>query len=181
MAPLIKLIAIIPPEPVFSEIKQQQNLIAKTWGPKHALRTPPHITIIPPVALKAEEVPMVHNMAAAIAQMFTPFEIVLRNFGAFPPRVVFIRPEKSLVLESLQATLENALKQKLPHLLDNYPQRPYHPHVTLAHKDVRREQFEKMWVHYATKTYQATFNVTSFCILDHTADGWVVEQTFVLQ
>ena len=181
MTPVVKLIAIVLPEPVHTEIRQEQLYIAKTWGPKHALRTPPHITIIPPMALKPEEVPLIHSMAAAIAQNFSSFSMRLNGFGAFKPRVIFVHPEKSDALHGLQATWEHAIKQKLPHALANYPDRPYHPHVTLAHKDVRREQFDKMWEHFGAKPYHASFHVTSFCILDHTADGWVVERTFALQ
>jgi 2'-5' RNA ligase len=181
MTPLVKLIAIVLPEPVYTEVREQQLFIAKTWGPKHALRTPPHITIIPPMALKQEEVPLIFSMASALSLSFSSFTMQLNGYGAFKPRVVFVHPQKCEALDGLEATWEHAIKQKLPHALANYPDRPYHPHVTLAHKDVRREQFEKIWDHYSALDYRVNFEVKEFCVLDHTKDGWAVERRFSLQ
>jgi 2'-5' RNA ligase len=70
---------------------------------------------------------------------------------------------------------------KMPHVLDKYPDRPFHPHLTLAHKDVNHPQFDKMWRYYNNKKYHAIFEVNHFCILKYTDEGWVVEQKFYFQ
>ena len=45
----LKLIALLLSETISQQVKKEQLYISKTWGPKHALRTPPHLTIIPPI------------------------------------------------------------------------------------------------------------------------------------
>jgi 2'-5' RNA ligase len=178
---ILKLIAIVLPEPVFSGIRKEQEYIAKNWGPKHALRTPPHITVIPPIALSSGEVGLLFGMAEAIAAAMSPFKMKLRNYGSFRPRVVFINPIISPELQELYEIWDQALRSKMPHVFDTYPIRPYHPHITLAHKDVSPEQFQRMWNFYSRKEYHASFDVSGFSILEHKDHGWKVENVYPFQ
>lgn len=180
MAPHLKLIAIIPPEPAFSVVRQEQEHIQRTWGPAHALRTPPHLTIIPPVALTAGEVGLLLGLAGAIAGEFTPFDMELNGYGAFKPRVLFIHPQPAPALNELHDIWRIALMTRMPHVLAKYPDRPFHPHVTLAHKDVKGMQFSKMWSYYEKKEFHAFFRVDHFHILKHVGDGWVMERKYPL-
>jgi 2'-5' RNA ligase len=180
MQRILKLIAILPPEPLFSEIKREQEFLSLKWGPKHALRTPPHITLIPPISLDSGEAGWLYGMAEALSGMFSPFNISLRNYESFRPRVIFINLMHSPELKDLQETWLHAVKSKMPHVLEKYPDRPFHPHVTLAHKDVVRGQFEKIWKYYSTKKFQATFPVDEFCMLEYSEEGWALEKRYPL-
>lgn len=175
----LKLIAIVPPEPVYSEIRKEQEDIASRWGPERALRTPPHITIIPPLLLNADEVGWLYGIAYAIAGTQTPFPIQLKNYSSFKPRVIFISPVVTPELYDLHDIWHQAIITKMPHVLAKYPDKPYHPHLTLAHKDVTHPQFDSMWKHYSNKPYQASFNANRFCILTHTESGWSVEKEYL--
>ena len=174
----LKLIAIVPPEPVFSEIRKEQEYIANTWGPQHALRTPPHLTIIPPLSLTSSEIGWLFGMGSAVAGTISPFRVELKDFSSFKPRVIFINPIVPRELHELYEIWYDALMVKMPHVLDKYPDRPYHPHVTLAHKDVTHPQFDKIWNHYAGKRYRAYFQVDHFCILSYHEHGWEVERKY---
>lgn len=177
----LKLIAILPPEPVFTEIRQEQESIAATWGPRHALRTPPHITIIPPLLLSSGEVGWLYGMAYALASSVDAFRMELKDYNSFKPRVVYIHPKINAPLVDLFHLWHEALKVKMPHVLEKYPERPYQPHITLAHKDVTHAQFDKMWSHYATKHFQASFLVDRFHILTHGEEGWTSEREYFLK
>ena len=180
MQRILKLIAVMPPEPVFSEIIRKQQYIADSWGPRHALRTPPHITLIPPISLTSGEAGWLYGMAEALSGMFPPFKITLKDYGSFKPRVIFINLLSSPPLKDLQETWFEAVQAKMPIVLEKYPDRPFHPHLTLAHKDVTRPQFEQIWRFYETKKYDAIFPVNEFCILMHNEEGWVVERRYKL-
>ncbi len=175
----LKLIAIIPPEPVFSEIRKEQEYIADTWGPERALRTPPHITIIPPMLLTADEVGWLYGIAYAIAGTQNRFTIQLKDYDSFKPRVIFIAPIISPAFSNLHDIWHQAIITKMPHVLSKYPERPYHPHLTLAHKDVTHPQFDMMWKYFQVKKYQASFTVDRFCILTHTDSGWTVDKDYI--
>jgi 2'-5' RNA ligase len=66
------------------------------------------------------------------------------------------------------------LEIKIPEAIRVYPDRPFHPHVTLAHKDVTRVQFEAMWSYYSIRNYHAECLADHFCILSHTSAGWEI-------
>ncbi len=174
----LKLIAIIPPEPVFSDIRKEQEYIADTWGPKHAMRAPPHITIIPPLALTSSEVGWLFGMANALSGSVSGFTMDLRDYGSFKPRVLYINPLVNHDLHDLYDLWHQSLLAKMPHVLEKYPDRSFHPHITLAHKDVTHRQFDEMWNHFSSKKYRASFRADHFCILQYTGEGWVVEKKY---
>ncbi len=175
----LKLIAIIPPEPVYTSIREKQEEIELNWGPKHALRTPPHLTIIPPLLLTANEVGWLYGIAYAIAGMQKPFNLQLKDYSSFKPRVIYIAPVINEALTELQEIWHEALLTKMPHVLEKYPNKPYEPHLTLAHKDVTHQQFDNLWKHFGAQTYEATFEVNRFCILNHTEEGWTKEKEYL--
>lgn len=176
----LKLIAILPQEPYFSEIRKEQEYIATTWGPVHALRTPPHITIVPPVSLTSSEVGWLFGMAGALSGSLPSFKMELHDYGSFKPRVIFINTIINRELHEMYDLWHQALLSKMPHVLDKYPDRPYHPHLTLAHKDVSTQQFDRIWRYYANKKYRVSFTADHFCILNHTENGWEVEKRLPL-
>lgn len=175
----LKLIAIVPPEPVYSEVRAQQEHIASHWGPKRALRTPPHITLIPPMQLQSDEVGWLLGMAAAIAGAQESFTIELKDYGSFKPRVIYINPVSNPNLSDLHQLWHESIMTRMPQTLEKYPDRPYHPHMTLAHKDVTHTQFDAMWKHFQNKSFDASFIVNRFSFLTHTEAGWVVEREFL--
>lgn len=175
----LKLIAIIPPEPVFSQVRKEQENIASTWGPKHALRTPPHITIIPPMLLTSGEVGWLYGIASAIAGSQAPFPLHLKDYSSFKPRVIFISPVVNTPLSNLHEIWHQAIMTRMPDVLAKYPDKPYHPHLTLAHKDVTHPQFDSLWKYFSTKSFEAHFEVDRFCILTHTDDGWVLDKDYL--
>ena len=171
MTGTLKLIAILPPTGIAEKVKQEQQFIADRWGPKHALRTPPHLTIIPPLAVNPTSFNAIKRMAAVIASGMNPFTIQLKGYGAFKPRVVYIHPVIPPAMQTLYRQWRDALEVELPQLLDRYPDLPYHPHLTLAHRDVYPDQFSSIWRHYQGRSFDAHFEVKSFWILHHGPDG----------
>jgi 2'-5' RNA ligase len=172
------MIAIIPPEPIYSNIIDEQEYIAQTWGPSHGLRTPPHITLIPPLYLTSAEVGLLYGIAGALSGAMHTFQIDLKNYASFKPRVVYIHPAENEHLFTLHGWWRESLLTTMAHVLEKYPDRPYNPHLTLAHKDVTHPIFEKMWRHYANKSYQASFLAEHFSILQHEQKGWSEEKKF---
>ena len=175
---MLKLIALIIPEPLKTLVIEEQELIRDRWGPKHALRTPPHLTIIPPIEVSDEEITRLWTLAKEIANQTGPFEIEFNGYGAFKPRVVFINLQASSPLEHLYRNWRTSLERNMGHVLEKYPDRPYHPHLTLAHRDVDRVIFSEMWSYFKEKEIKANVTFDRFCILKHHAAGWSIEEEF---
>ena len=172
----LQLIAIVLPEPLFSFVRDQQNFIAEKWDCRHALRTPPHITIIPPLAITPEEINGLQEIAGEVAAKCNSFSLAVKGYGAFKPRVIFIKPELPPGLSDLYQNWRDALMKTFPHVLGKYPDKPYHPHITLAHRDVDRKQFDEMWNLYENKKIDISIEINQFCILGHGKNGWEIEK-----
>jgi len=179
--PTLKLIALLLPESLSDQVKKEQLFIANAWGPKRALRTPPHITIIPPISVTDAEENSLLELADQISNIAHSFTLHLHGYGSFKPKVIFIHAEDSKELNGLQTSWRKELLATMPHVLDQYPERPYHPHLTLAHRDVTPEQFKRIWAHYVEQNFSAAFEAKSFWILEHNQNGWEPEREFSLK
>ncbi len=170
-------IAVLPPEPIREEITALKRYIAKKWGPRHALKSPPHLTLQPPFKWGVEGMDTLRQCLCAFSARRRPFEVVLRDFGAFVPRVFFIKPEPSPSLATLFEQLKGTLEVELG-LLDKRNERPFHPHLTLAHRDMPPQVFDRIWADFRYRTYHRTFEVDGLALLRWSADRWVIAETF---
>lgn len=176
--PNLKLIALLLPDSLSDQVKKEQFFIAKTWGPKHALRTPPHITLIPPISVTDAEENSLQELADKISKSVHSFTLHLHGYGSFRPKVIFIHAEDSTDLNELQTLWRKELLTTMPHVLDQYPERPFHPHVTLAHRDMNAVQYKVIQEYYSGKNFFAEIVIKNFYILKHCPDGWEKEKAF---
>src|SRR6185436_16676574 len=98
------------------------------------------------------------------------------HFSHFKPRVIFIDVLQNERLENLQ----NALFSHL--LSDNtYPlkkdERPFHPHVTIATRDLHKKSFYEAWEHFKEKKYEAEWVTEGISLLRHNKKNWDVIAT----
>jgi 2'-5' RNA ligase len=107
------------------------------------------------------------------------FEIKLNGFGAFDnPKnpVIFVRPEASGNLNKLQRNLIAKLSDLLPKEIA-HTDTDFHPHITVAYRDLTSENFEKAWPEYELKPFSASFKVTTFHLLEHDGTKWNIVAT----
>ena len=176
----LKLIALVLPEPLYAFVRAEQNYIAETWGCRQSLRTPPHITLIPPISISTEESLQLGKIAADVASKNLKFEIKVNGYDAFPPKVIFIKPNFPKELHLLYMSLRGSILSVLNNVLDRYPDESFHPHITIAYRDVDPQQFKEMWKYYRNKKVKMYTTIDSFCILQNVGGEWVVEKEFGL-
>jgi 2'-5' RNA ligase len=166
-------IALIPPEPVFSEIEEFKNYIFKKYGCKASLRSPAHITIFRPFVWKTEKREVLINLFSEF--LFNPFECRLNGFGFFPKnKVVFIEPEKSTPLLALYENYSDFSSSRLNLLSEKQHDRPFHPHITIAFRDVKKAIFDELVNDFSGKTYERTFVADGLYLLEWKATRWEV-------
>jgi 2'-5' RNA ligase len=56
--------------------------------------------------------------------------------------------------------------------------RGFHPHITIAFRDLKKPTFYKAWEEYKSKTFSADFICNSFSLLKHQKDEWMVLTKF---
>ncbi|MES2761819.1 MAG: 2'-5' RNA ligase family protein [Bacteroidota bacterium] len=170
-------IAIVPPEPLLSEIQAIKQSIFESYQTKGALRSPGHITLHMPFSFEEDK----ENKLISCLREFQfnePFTISLNNYGCFEPRVVFINVIDQPELSELQKQLVTHVKKKLNLFNQSDDMRGFHPHVTVAFRDLKKPVFYKLWEQYRSKTFTATFNCVSLALLKHVNDRWIVLKDF---
>ncbi|HTA63281.1 MAG TPA: 2'-5' RNA ligase family protein [Bacteroidia bacterium] len=171
-------IAIVIPEPFQTELMGLKNVVKDKFNSKGALRSPAHITLHMPFEWKKEKEDALVNTL----QQFTfneSFKIKLQNFACFEPRVLFVDVVKNLLLEQLQHELAVYAQKNLRLLNQVNDMRGFHPHVTIAFRDLKKDKFYQALDYFKTQTYKATFEAKSFCLLKHTGKEWLTYKEFI--
>jgi 2'-5' RNA ligase len=172
-------IAIVPPEPLLSQIQEIKSSIFDVYGTKGALRSPGHITLHMPFSWEEEK----EEKLISSLQNFSfekEFQVTLSGFSCFEPRVVFINVLENDLLFQMQQQLVRYAKQNLQLFNQSDDMRGFHPHVTIAFRDLKKPLFYKMWEEYKNKVFDATFTCKDICLLKHLDDKWEVYKTFSL-
>ena len=95
-------VAILPPKSLSEEIQKIRYDFRDRYDSRHALKSPPHITLLSPFrAQSGAEKEIVKSLAEVTDSMY-PFRIRLNNYASFPPRVIFIDVKRSNELGRIQ-------------------------------------------------------------------------------
>ena len=161
-------VAIGLPEPYTSELQGWRERL----GDPNAAGIPPHVTLLPPTALREQALAQVEEHLRVVAAQEEPFEMVLRGSATFRPvsPVVFVPVVKGLAdCERLEGQVRDGpLERELKF--------PYHPHVTVAH-DLPEEALDRAFDGLAH--YSATFTVWGFTLFEQDRQGvWRPQRDF---
>lgn len=167
---LLLFLAIVPEEDIQAEVTAFKEYAREHFESGHALKSPPHITLIPPFRWPPGRLPALKKALEAFAAGYSSFELALDGFDCFRPRVIFVDVRENEDLRRLQADLERELKNGLE--LTSPRNHGFHPHMTIAFKDLRRSVFPRAWAHFSQRDYQRAFEAGGFHLLRHNGRRW---------
>ena len=173
-------IAIVAPEEINDQVIKWKNYFKDHFECTVALKSPAHITLVPPFWMKEDlENDLVHSINA-FSITKGKFEITLKDFEAFKPKVIFVDVLKNETLDNLHESFEDFIlkEYKFPIKKDD---RPFHPHVTLATRDLYKKAFQQAWEVFSKKKYEASWIVTGISLLRHNKKNWDVIFTSQLE
>lgn len=170
-------LALIPPEPLASQVTALKTQMQAQYQTHAALRSPPHITLQPPFQWPVDRWQDFTTTLQTLARVQTPVTVDLYGFGAFPPRVIFVHVVPSPGLMALQGAIATTLETQLALRPDL---RPYHPHMTIAFRDLSGAAFRQAWPQFQTRPFAAQFTATALSLLRHTGQRWQVHHTYPL-
>jgi 2'-5' RNA ligase len=164
-------LAILTPPQVNTKVLEWKYYMREHFGCVVALRSPAHITMIPPFWMDQElESKLIEDVQAYSAEK-NPIKIELEDFDAFRPKVIFLHVKPSQSLSILRAELETYLISKA-----SYPikpeSRPFHPHVTIANRDLMRKDFPEAFKYFKKIAYKQTYMATEIALLKHMGAEW---------
>ena len=173
-------VALVAPPGINEEILKWKNFFKEKFGCTVALKSPAHITLIPPFWMNEELEDDLINSINEFSKSKNKFEITLKDFAAFKPRVIYVDVLKNETLNELYLYLTDFILR-----LDKYPvkkdDRPFHPHVTLATRDLYKKAFYEAWEIFSRKKYEASWVVNGISLLRHNKKNWDVVFTSQLE
>ena len=168
-------VALVAPDDINRQVLKWKTWMNEKFGCQVALRSPAHITLIPPFWMKPESENNLVKHLQRFSEEITEFTIHLSGFSNFKPKVIFTDVEKNETLDSLKEKLFLfPSEEKFPFEKDD---RPFHPHITIATRDLHKKSFYEAWDHFKEKQYTAEWIANGISLLRHNKKNWDVIHT----
>jgi len=171
-------IGLLPSPEIQAQVNRFKQDFADRFASRKAQNSPPHITLFPPFAWQPEQEAALESVLAAFARAFTPLSLQLDGFGAFVPRVIYVHVIHSPELNQLQQALMVHLEQALDIVDPKAKHRPFKPHMTIAFRDLTKQNFRAGWAEYQDKPFHHKFMVSKLTLLLHNGRFWEIKSEF---
>jgi 2'-5' RNA ligase len=171
-------IALLPHQEIQDYANEIKQYFAQTYQSQHAQKSPPHITLQPPFEWQLDAVPVLEQCLRTFADTRTPVPVTLKGFGAFVPRVIYINVLKTPELLTLQNDLMAYLEVSLGIVERVSKSRPFSPHMTVAFRDLTRQNFRTAWPEFKDRQLEFEFTASQLTLLIHDGRRWNVHSEF---
>lgn len=169
-------IALVAPEDINRQVVKWKNQMKEKYGCEAALRSPAHITLVPPFWMKSDLEIKLLNSLTEFSPTQSSFLIQLNGFSHFKPKVIFAEVVMNDQLMSLRNNLYQYLLNAGEYPLDD-DNRPFHPHVTIATRDLHKKAFQEAWEYFKERKYSAEWLTKGISLLRHNKKNWDVVAT----
>jgi 2'-5' RNA ligase len=176
---MLYFIAIVAPDEINQQVLEWKNYMLQRFNCKVALKSPAHITLVPPFDMPDTAEQTLQELLQPFAARQQSFPIHLKNFAAFKPRVIYVDVQPSEPLNDLKINLETCLQQA-NHFPIKKEERSYHPHVTIANRDLKNDNFPEAWQHFQPVSDEVAFQANALSLLRHKNHVWEIAGTFPL-
>lgn len=172
MSESLYFIAVVPPTEIQEEITKLKQEVAEKYESRHALKSPPHITLHMPFKWKDMRYEELVAVMEKLSNDFEPFEVQLKDFDFFEPRVVFVDVVENEKLNQLQKEVVDVFRKQLKLDNANYKNRPFYPHVTIAFRDLKKRMFYEAKKEFEKNEFNFKFRVEKISLLKHDGTKW---------
>jgi 2'-5' RNA ligase len=163
-------VAIVCPKHIDEKVVQLKEWMRKQFGCMVALKSPGHITLIPPFWMnEARE----EELTATLQQLnnIETATVGLNGFSHFSDRVLFIQVNDNEHLTNLKNKTEEHFLKQFSGIIKK-DERPFHPHVTIANRDIKPSAFLKAWEHFSKEDFNEMFVADSVSLLKLINGRW---------
>ena len=169
-------IALVASKEINEDVLKWKHWMKEQFGCVVALRSPAHITLIPPFWMEDALENKLQNEMNIFSQQQIPFEIHLKHFAAFKPRVIYVEVAPNKILDLLREDLcQFLINTKLFSFKTD--ESPWHPHITIAARDLHKKAFHEAWQIFKEKNYEASWITPGISLLRHNQKNWDVIST----
>jgi 2'-5' RNA ligase len=130
-------IALVLPGEAGSAVHTLKVRMRDLYGCVVALRSPAHITLVPPFHLPNTDEERLTGLAEELVKEVDDFQVRASGFASFGERTLFISVPENSSLNRLKDKISEAM-QGLENAKVKPDTRPFHPHITIATRDIRK-------------------------------------------
>ncbi|MBK7094694.1 MAG: 2'-5' RNA ligase family protein [Saprospiraceae bacterium] len=169
-------IALVPGNPVQHEIMQFKEDARNMFLSSRSLNSPAHITIVPPFNLALNDEGKLSADITACLGKVEDFYIELNGFGHFGQKVIFVDVADNQLITDINKRLKKGLASYL-NSEQNHDNK-FHPHITVAFKDLMPEKFQMAWTYFSAIDYHRVIKLDSIVLLRHENRMWKIIRSF---
>lgn len=169
-------IALVAPPEINEQVLEWKNYMKDNHGCKVALRSPAHLTLVPPFWMEENLEETLRNAVDLFSAGRPDFLVQLDGFSSFPPQVLFVNVVPNHHLNQLYFELNEFLITRVEFPISK-DDREFQPHVTFAVRDLHKKAYREAWEHFRNKKYKAEWKVNGISILRHNKKNWDVVYT----
>ena len=134
-------VAIVLPVELDQKVLKYKQFMIDKYGSAVGLKSPAHITLVPPFWLEADREPLLLEHFQRFQSTPRNFEVKLKGFGHFRKRVLFVAVDDNPNLDILQHETFDHIIEQFGDKVKKEEQR-FHPHITLATRDLKPEAYD---------------------------------------
>lgn len=165
-------IAVVLPVPLDEKVQALKQWMKEAYGCKVGLKSPAHITIVPPFWLNEEKESRLRSDIEAVAGTVPDFLLTTDNFSAFRPRTIFVALANNEQLNAVKSAADNFFRHSDYKI--KIDARPFHPHITIATRDLLKRDFAEAWPHFEHREFRETCKANGLSLLKHNGQKWDV-------
>ncbi|RYD68897.1 MAG: 2'-5' RNA ligase family protein, partial [Sphingobacteriales bacterium] len=139
------LTAILPPQELSEEIDEIRKELSEKYQVFAALKPPVHITLYRPLDIESKQESHLIKLLKPVGHLHKPFTQELENFDSFNNKTLFVHCVKQPLLNSLQKDISAVMYKNNIDVPDVKSNNRFHPHITIAYRDVKPETFIPLW------------------------------------
>jgi 2'-5' RNA ligase len=170
-------IALVPHRELREEVRRIKERMKAEYGAGHALKSPAHITLQMPFKRSSEDETSISGALRRFVTGEKNFTVDIDGFGAFAPRVIFIKISEPEPVRSLHSRLKEVLITEL-HFSPAEIMKDVQPHITVATRDLAKEAFSEAWPVIQKEEFKASFDVRGIFLLKHNGRNWDILEEF---
>jgi 2'-5' RNA ligase len=166
--------AIVCPAEVEERVQKYKLWLQQRFGCTNALKSPAHITMIPPFWWKEDEEYLLQQWLYDFKD-YDSFAVATGGIDTFGKNVLFIDVLPNDRLSALHDAVQQYFTRQSGGVIktDN---RSFSPHITLATRDIKPGDLEKAIFHFREKTFHRTFMVETISLLKLIDGRWAVQK-----
>jgi 2'-5' RNA ligase len=173
-------VALLCPQEIDAQIDEYKDMMRNDYGCEVAAKSPAHITLITPFWMSDGKYKDLVEKLTDFESIITEVSLNMNGFNCFNKRVIFADVEVTDNLITLQEQLETYLKNTgFPFIRES--KKPFHPHVTIATRDISEEQFDDAWPKFENLPYSASFSTNALHVMRLVDEQWTHAGEFILK